>query len=669
MQPIGSGTVIKALKIVALCAALIVFVGAPHAGAADSVVEYEAKGDWAAALGAHLAVLAKDAQDANARKGAWRAAMRLGLFEQAAALGAALDERERAAMEGDQIALAIRHGRIDVRTLPGPNRYRRLDAALARTDDLAAALLEHGAIDAEGARRLVDRISALSARNRPADAVQLYEALQASGHDVPVWALNDTAGAYLALRKPRTAEALYRKVLADSPDDFDANLGLFYALVESEQHDLAATHIDGFAARVSPRRHRDNLPNAERWSAEAASDRARIYAERLAEADQRIAQRLDTMPFNAEARGAEASLHIARGWRREGEADLRRNLARDPLNAALHADHAETLLALQRWEPARAELALAESLDVDNAAVRRATETFGLHDRRELYIDGGYGQGQATNPYGSRDFHIDAWLYSGPLAERWRVFLHHYNAYADFHGSATRWIRNGAGAEWRAGNWRATAEANAGEGEKVGTLGSLQWQPNDYWKLYGTAESVTNDIPLQAVRARLTAQRASLGADLRANESRKLALAATATDFSDGNRRRSASASWFERWMSGPRWTFESTLGADASENSLGYSAVYFNPPRDRSVWLGGAFEYLTRRDYNQAFRQRLTFSLGNYWQSGFGNGSMKAIEYQHKWELGRDLWLRYGIGRSLRPYDGAQEPRNFATLTVLWRF
>ena len=322
-----------------------------------------------------------------------------------------------------------------------------------------------------------------------------------------VWALNDVAGAYLTLRRPREAEALYRKVLAVSPDDPDANLGLFYALVESEQHDLATAHIDSYAARIPSRRHRDGQPNAERWSAAAASDLARIYADRLGEAQQRIGERVDAMPFNGEVRRAEASLHLARGWPREGEADLRRNLARDPRNPALHADRAETLLALQRWEEGRAELALAQRLGTDDAAVRRATQTFRLHDRRELYVDAGYGHGQPVNPDGATDYRVDTWLYSSPLAERWRVFLHQYSAYGDVDGGDTRWNRSGVGAEWRSGDWRATVEANAGEGKKTGAAASLQWQPNDYWKIYGAAESVANEIPLQAVNAGVTAKR------------------------------------------------------------------------------------------------------------------------------------------------------------------
>src|SRR4051812_29797324 len=137
-------------------AMLVIGAGAEATGMAES---YESEEDWAAALGAYLTVLENSPKDAAARKGVWRAATRLGLFEQAAEMEASLDERERARLEGDRIAVAIRHGRIDARTLKGPERYRRLDAALESTDALADAFFSGRDLDAEALRRLADRLS------------------------------------------------------------------------------------------------------------------------------------------------------------------------------------------------------------------------------------------------------------------------------------------------------------------------------------------------------------------------------------------------------------------------------------------------------------------------------------------------------------------------------
>jgi biofilm PGA synthesis protein PgaA len=627
------------------------------------------KGDWAVVLGRQLARLERQADDREARRAAWNAAMHLGLFAQAEALAAPLTASEQRAMAGDRMALDIRYGIIDRDTLRGPQRHARLDRALAASDTLAAEFLAGQVPDAEDQRRLNDRLSALAARRRAAEAVQLYETLRERQVPVPLWGEKDVAGSYLELRRPAMAALCYERVVAGEPDNFDANLGLFFALVESERLDAATAHIDAYAARLPERRHRDGRYNGERLSADITADMARIYADRLAEAEQRIVTRHAAIPFNSEARQSLASLTLARGWPQRGKEELRRALGSDPTNPALHADLGETLLTLQDWPAARARLAAARALDPEHGAVRRAGETLALHDRHELYIDANAGKSGNSGFFGSRDRAVDTFLYSRPLAEKWRIFAHNYAASADFSGQTEHWERNGAGAEWRWLDWRLTGEINGGSSLKAGASGTVRWQPDDFWTFYGSAESVTNQIPLRAVADGIHARRASLGADWRQHESRKLSLGVASSDFSDGNQRHAVNAAWFERWFSGPHWMFETTLGADTSRNSLATSVNYFNPKSDRSLWLTTAVENLTWRHYDRSFRQRLALSAGNYWQENYAAGAIEAIEYGHRWEVDRDLSLRYAIGRSLRPYDGEREGRNFANLVMLWRF
>mgnify|MGYP000896202382 CR=1 FL=1 len=625
--------------------------------------------DWAPELGHQLAILMRQPDNIEARKAAWLAAMRLGLFTQAAALEAPLSADERRAMAGDRIALDIRYGMIDRNTLRGPERFLRLDQALTASDPLAAEFLAGKVPDAEDRRRLTDRISALATRRRAADAVALYETLVARGIPVPLWAERDVAGSYLELRRPQEALTLYQRAVDANPDDFDANLGLFFALVETEQLDAATAHIDGYAARLPERRHLDGRYNGERLSADITADRVRVFADRLNEAEARIDARHAAIPYNSEARQSSASLALARGWPRQGDEMLRRSIGSDPINPALHADLSENRLTLQDWPAARAALDSATGLDPDNSAVRRARRSYELYDSYELYVEAGYGQGQDVNYFGSRDWSIDSYLYSRPIADNWRVFAHNYSARADFDGDSQSWIRCGAGVEWRHLGWRLTGEVNGGSGVKAGATGTVRWKPDDHWSFYGAAESVTNQIPLRAVVDGISASRVSVGADWRQHESRKLALGVYSSDFSDGNLRSGINALWFERWASGPHWMFETTLGADASRNSLDTSVNYFNPKSDRSLWLTAAVEHLTWRSYDHSFRQRLALTGGTYWQQGYDNGAIEAIEYGHRWEVDRDLSLRYAIGRLLRPYDGEREGRTFANLVLLWRF
>jgi poly-beta-1,6 N-acetyl-D-glucosamine export porin PgaA len=630
--------------------------------------------DWALQLGEQLKVLEQSPNNMTARKEAWRAAMRLGLFEQAASLGAELDPAERAAMEGDRIALAIRYGRIDAASLTGAARYERLDAALAVTDALSKDFLAGQVIDTEQRRRLYDRVSALVARQRAADAVTLFEALQARGGDAPSWAKSEVAEAYLVIRRPVEAEHLYREVLASAPDNFIANIGLFYALSDQGKADEAITHIDAAVINIPQRRRRDGRANSERLSAEIVGDQARLFAERIPEAQQRMDQHAVEAPFNGELRQAQAGLALARGWPREGEQELRSAIQQDPHNVGLHAERAEVLLGLQRWNEADAELTLARELDDSHPRVLKAMQNFELQERPELYTEAGYGSGENSSPLGSTDWHFDTWIYTPPLLSEhkhsnWRGFVHLYNANAEFNEAMTRWQRTGAGVQWRSGNWQASGEINDGKDFRAGLLGTLRWQPDDHWRLTAEAESPGNDVPMQAVRAKITVNRYALGVDWVAHEARSIGIEVEKNDFSDGNQRKTLALTWFERWYSVSNWLLETRLGGDLSENSLGYLAAYFNPPTDHSIWGSVAVENLFWREYDFSFRQRLVLSAGSYWQEGFGADAIEAIEYEHRWELGPSTSLRYGIVYGRRPYDGDRESRISATASLLWRF
>ena len=625
--------------------------------------------DLAPELGRQLAILKVQPDNVEARKAAWVAEMRLGLFAQAAALAAPLSADERRAMEGDIIALDIRYGIVDRNTLRGPERFLRLDKALTATDPLAADFFAGKTLDAEDKRRLTDRLSALASRRRAADAVNLYETLRE--RDIPCHcgpsATSPAATSNCAVRKQ--ALNIYSRVVAANPDDFDANLGLFFALVETEQLDAATEHIDSYAARLPERRHLDGRYNGERLSADITADRVRIFADRLAEAQTRIDARHAAIPYNSEARQSSASLALARGWPRQGDEMLRRTIGSDPINPALYADLAENLLTLQDWPAARTALDHAaeprpgERCRAPCPAQLRALRQLRTLCRSRLRPGGGcqllrqprlVDRQLSLQPPDRREL---ARLRPQLFGQR-RLLRRE----PDLDPQRRRCRMAPLG-------WRLTGEVNGGSGVKAGATGTVRWKPDDFWTFYGAAESVTNQIPLRAVADGIYASRVSLGTDWRQNESRKLALGVppatspTATCAPESTARGSSAGPAARKWM------FETTLGADASRNSLDTSVNYFNPKSDRSLWLTAAVENLTWRSYDHSFRQRLALTGGTYWQEGYASGAIEAIEYGHRWELDRDLSLRYGIGRLLRPYDGEREGRTFGNLVLLWRF
>jgi len=640
----------------------------------------ESAGEWPTALSKYQEALATDPQSKQAQAGLIRTAARLGAPGLAAGFAARhpglLPAPEVAAIADDQAAIEIRWGRIQERVESGEARFAWLDRALRRSDGAATRLAEtlRGApvatpatFDASERRLLADRIVALELRRRPGDAVALYQDMREAGIAVPVYALASAADAMLAVRRPEEATPLYREVLQAQPDDFAASLGLFFALVESEHLDEAIAHADEIAARTPPLRSQ-HRGNADAVSARALGVLGRVFGDRLDDAEHSAYALRDAFPYNAGVREAFGSTAYARGWPRLADEEFRRALAVDPGNAGLHAERVAPLLDVHAWADARAQLREAVERRPDDSRVVRAQDLWAVHRMRELVLTAGFGRSSDATPTGTDDWRLDARVYTQPLADRWRVFAQSSIAHAEFAGDAVRWHREGLGAEYRARDLRLTAALTGGSSGRTGIEASGTRQFGDHWSVELLGSSVSGNLPMQAWRAGVRANEAATTVRYAVNESRSFAAGASRLGFSDGNDRTAGWLSWFERWASTPLWRFETTTWLGASRNSLD-GAPYFNPASDATATVEAAAEWLTWRRYERSFRQRVAATVGTYAQEGFGSGAVLGLSYEHIWEFDRRLYLRYGIGRLLRPYDGERSGRSFATLALDGRF
>jgi biofilm PGA synthesis protein PgaA len=634
-----------------------------------------AEGDWPAALAAHQRALKLDPERTESLRGVARSARALGAPQFATALAARrpglLPEEELAALAVDVTAFSVRFGRTEERIGVGSARYAWLDRALARSESAAARIAQDAGAAARASpterRLLADRVFALSLRNRPREAVALHAAMSDARLEMPAYAIRAAAGARLEIREPQAALALYERVLADSPDDFDAGLGRFYALVESERLAEAARHADALAART-PRWLSHGRPNPESVSARTAAVLARLYGDRLEEAERGARALRDEAPFNAQVREANASIAQARGRPRLADEEFRRALAVEPDSAALRAARVEPLLAVNAFGEAQSALRDAIERRPEDPRIRRAGESWERHNRRQLELWSGYGRSGSASPVGSDDWRLDARAYTRPLVEHWRLFAQASMSRARFEDGDVRWHREGLGAEYRMRDLRALAALTAGSGDRAGVQGQLDWTPGDRWGLGLQGSTVSANVPMQAWRAGIRAS--ELGAQLRHtwHESRFVQATLTTLGFSDGNDRIAAELAWQERWLSTPSLRLESMLSYGASRNDA-TGRPYFNPSGDRTASLQLSADWLTWRRYERAFRQRLTGTLGHYAQQGFEGGPILGLLYEHVWEIDRALDLRYGIGRSLRPYDGVETGRTFGSVWLDWRF
>jgi biofilm PGA synthesis protein PgaA len=643
---------------------------------ADTATVLGWAGEHSEALAAWQTLLAREPANRAALRGRIQTIARLGApqlaLEMAAREPAVLTPAEIEAIAADQTAQQIRWGSITADSGRGTARFAGLDRALADSEAAAArALVPANELNAVERQLVLDRIGALRERYRMRDAIALYEAMAARGA-VPAYAQSGAASAYLYLEQPERARDLYRAALATDPDNLESRIGLYYALAESEDHAAALTEIER-AAAATPL-------TIDAWSAatihenpayvrvQSARAMAPLFANRPGEAWLRLRELSSRAPYNMDLRTDYASSMRARGWPRQAEAELRWVLASDPANSGALGERAGALLEMRDYRAAEAALALAQAVAAEDGRVVRATRLAQVHQMRELIVDSTFGR-SSGGPSGTQDYAVDSRLYSSPLAYNYRVFAHAYSAEAQFANGSGRWNRAGAGLEYRSTLFSASGELTQGLNDpRTGLALALAVTPDDYWTLRGTLDSSANETPLQARFAGINARRAGAEAVWQAHESRSAAVAFAHMDFSDGNRRDSAQLRWTERVIAGPVYKLEITAALYASRNSQAV-APYFNPASDFSPTLEFANEWLQWRRYTRAFRHRLVASVGNYQQENFGTGPVYGARYEQEWTADDRLTLRYGIGRSLHPYDGVQTARNYGYLSLNWRF
>ena len=159
-------------------------------------------------------------------------------------------EAQMRRLQADALAEQVRLASMPTRN--EADRFAIADRVLAHYDALIPAWSTQGDETRDDViRARIDRLHALHARYRMRDLASEYEALRAEGVAVPRYALGDVASAYLYLRQPEQAAAIYQQVAQaeeshdDDPVDRLGNqTGRYYSLAEAEDFDGASQVMD-----------------------------------------------------------------------------------------------------------------------------------------------------------------------------------------------------------------------------------------------------------------------------------------------------------------------------------------------------------------------------------------------------------------------------------------
>ncbi|MEN3294296.1 MAG: biofilm synthesis protein PgaA [Burkholderiales bacterium] len=590
------------------------------------------------------------------------------------------DEKQRLAQAAAGHTVSFGKAQIAVST-NRRTRFSTTDAALAQSADLASRF---------GPTRTsqLDRLVALRDRVRMREAAALYESLAAENTTIPPYAKAAAADAYLYLEQPEKARDLYRDALnaasaGDKAEIPDWQIALIFAYNEAEQHDEAQALADRLLAATPATSNKGlrgvEAPNEEYSRVAVMSGLVRLYAERLEEAEQRLAELRAQAPFNSEVRAAWASLLSTREKPRAALEEFTLLQIDDPAFVEAAASRGESLLALNEFSEAKTMLPPLLADFPEDKEVQKFARKLSLYDSPHLRVETTVGRGAAV---AGAESVLDAALYSAPLTgslgDGYRVFAHWSRSQgrADLppppNGAADAETvsrnRAGAGLNYRSRFVTAEAEANRAmnSAEKSGAALGVGWTPSDAWQGRIALDTNVNDLPAAAFRNGVTAKALKLNLSWALHESHKIGADLSRTRFSDSNVRDEARLWWTERWVSGPVFKLATTLAFYGSQNSEG-ERVYFNPKSDRQADLTVTGEWQSSRRYERWFKQRVALTGGRYRQDGFRREAAGDLRYEHEWNRDEELSLRYGIGHSFHPYNGVRESRNYGYLSLNW--
>jgi biofilm PGA synthesis protein PgaA len=554
----------------------------------------------------------------------------------------------------------------------GMVRFQALDSLLASFDgaqlrqEAAAAQADPG--DAGAWKDLSvalssDRLLALLERGRPAETIALYEALQASGAQLQPYALVAVAEALAQQRRSAEAVPLYEAALRDDGGSrrmpVDSYFGLIYAYLDTGRFEEAESLLGKLETDTPPLLRLTpvaGLPNPEYSGVKGMRGFLLLYTGRVEEAQQYFDALIQEAPFNASYAEGAAEAELQLGHPRAALAQLEALSANYPYDRNIRAEYAQALLNLNEFAAARR---IGESLasDYPDSTFLRKFE------RQQLAVTGAFLEVNAGvesgegNALADRSWNLDARLSSGLIGDAWRVFYDQILGRGELADERARWARGGLGLGWQRGGWLAEGkvqQANQGP-YRTSAAGLVSYRADDHWLLSATLDGNSKDVPWRGRLAGIGARDASVSVAYMVKDGRRFDLSSQQVMFSDSNRRNAASVSWRERWVNGPRFQLESLLGGYASRNRL-QNTPYFSPARDASVQASLRGKWLTWRSDDRQFFQILEVGGGRYHQVDFGSKPMWGLRYEHQWDLGPKLQLRYGLSLSRHPYDGVSE-------------
>lgn len=568
-------------------------------------------------------------------------------------------------------AVAEKGGRV------GAERTRPIDELLAQLAEAQqAAEAEAARAPAEQTARWQalaqqlqwDQSAAELERGRPAQALAHYEALVAQGVPASFHAQLVAARAQARLGRAHRAVRLYEQALAQadegSADTWNARRDLVYAYADAGRFDDAQALLDRMKAqtpaylRLAPQAQ---TPNPDYTTLHAVEADLLLMGDQLADARTRLTRLGAAAGMNTGFRAGTATLALRGEQPDRAIAQYQALLADDPHSLSVRADMADAWMGVNEWAAARQQVQALASDAPDDNRVQRLQESHAAAVAPRLEVEAGGESGNLATA--DRIWQLDSRLSSGLIGDAWRLhagYTRVQGAGKDEDGGPRQhpWQRGALGLSWTRGRWAAEAQlqhANRGP-YRDSVAAGLDLRIADPWRVSLRYDGDSPQTPWRARTAGIGARAAEAAIAWVPSERRRLVLAQSRLNFSDGNVRNGTGVQWRERWLSTPRLQLESTLAAERGRYRMHDDRPYFSPASGSSLQASVWAQWLTWRSSGRSFYQGVELAAGRYHQQGFGSGATWNLRYEHRWVLGPQAELSYGLSLGSHPYDGVRE-------------
>ncbi|HYQ22135.1 poly-beta-1,6 N-acetyl-D-glucosamine export porin PgaA [Stenotrophomonas sp.] len=574
------------------------------------------------------------------------------------------DDAQKQRLEADYLAR-----RVNWSLAYSKEEDRRLDeaeAALAEMDRYPQRDgLQHDGMPVTQAplRIRIDRLVLLNRLGRHAQLLAETEQLQQQGHALPDYVLPALGDSLMALQRPTEAIGPLSTAVANDPSRSASRSQLAYAYLESEQAERAIDHLQAWQKDAPTWRRGGGAEPYANWARHEADLNLaliRAYSGDLPAAQHALEARVAIGPANSGLQTALGSVYQMRGWPRRGLERQQMAQTLDPRDVAPRLGMHEAYVQLQRDDLARPLHDALLQQYPDQPGVKRMDRDWRAHRgwRLQAQAEGGRSSGGGgSSPLGSDDLQYRTEVASPVFDDRWRVFAFLDRRAVNFQQQRIDPLWTGAGLRYRfeqADAEAAVVHANDGIGG-TGLRAGFGWQFDDHWHASVVAARNDPDASMQARVAGISADSIGVNADYTRDERSRWSMAASRFRYDDGNRRDSLSLAAEQRLLTRSRLLVDG-LGSLYTSRGSDDDAPYFNPSRDRSMEIGLRVDQLLWRRYEHHLRHRLTVSVGNYWQHGFGDAFVPTLAYRHEWQFGPGRVLEYGVSWSRPVYDGRRE-------------